>query len=155
MEYWKTPPSIKVYEALGAVADGRVNMTNKRSARVMSSDGSKWYDVSYNRDVNAIMANDNGSYWVGYLGYPAIAFLMVSGVLLYDELVAQSLKGIAWKEINQRTKNDFGKTMAEIFSGMSGENRARIEMFGEKVLQEIDRLRIGKLGKRVRPPREK
>ncbi len=154
MKYWKTPPVIKAYEALGAIADGRVQAIDRQSARVSSSDGTKEYGVSYDSGKNAIMANDNGSYWVGYLGYPSIAFLMTLGVLPYDEEVAQSLKGIAWKEINQKHKNDFDKTMEEIFSGMSLESRGRLEELGGRVLKKIEILKIGKLGKRKRPPRE-
>lgn len=154
MEYWKIPPVVKVYEALGAVADGRVEMIDDTHSKVVSSDGLKKYDVVWDRDANAIMANDNGSYWVGYLGYPSIAVLMENGVLPYDEVVGEMLKGITWKVINTRHKNDFEKTMGEIFLGMPGENRVRIGVFGEKVLKEIEKLGMGKLGKKTRPPRE-
>lgn len=168
MEFWKTPPIIKVYEALGAVADGRVlsplhledstpslRQGKKKETRVASSDGLKKYDVAWDSDTNTIMANDNGSYWMGYLGYPSIAFLMKEGVLPYDEAVGGLLKGIKWKEINTKHKNDFEKTKEEIFSGMLSENCARVKAFGEKVLKEIEKLGIGKLGKRTRPPKEK
>ena len=68
---WEHPPIIKIYEALGAVADNRVELS-ENTAKVFSSSGNKFYDVSYDRDSNSIMTNDNGSYWKGYLGYPAI-----------------------------------------------------------------------------------
>jgi len=154
MNTWNIPPVIKVYEALGALADGRLEMVDHCHARVASSDGSKCYDVAWDPNANAIMTNDNGSYWVGYLGYPAIAFLMDRGVLSYDEDTAQLLKGIAWKEINQKYKNDFEKTMEEIFSSLSTEKRTRIETFGERVLREIALHKVEKLGKRKRPPRK-
>ena len=70
---WKNPPKIKVYEALGCIADNRIEV-NENEAKVYSSSREKYYTVKYDR--NSIMSNDNGSYWVGYLGYPSIALLM-------------------------------------------------------------------------------
>lgn len=109
MTIWKQPPIIKVYEALGAVADGRIKVDGN-SAKVYSSSGNKFYTVSYDPTTSSIMCNDNGSYWAGYLGYPAIAFLLVKEVIPYDDSSAQILKDIKWKDINQDFKNDFSKT---------------------------------------------
>ena len=44
-ERWKMPPLIKIYEALGAIADGRVQLEGEEHATVLSSDRSKTYDV--------------------------------------------------------------------------------------------------------------
>ena len=109
MSIWKQPPIIKVYEALGCVADGRVHIEGD-SAKVYSSSGNKFYTVTYDPNTNAIMCNDNGSYWAGYLGYPAIAFLLKIGIIPYKIESANILKGIKWKDINQNFKNDFAKT---------------------------------------------
>jgi len=43
---WKHPPIIKIYEALGSVADGRVEVSGN-TAKVFSSSGNKFYVVSY------------------------------------------------------------------------------------------------------------
>lgn len=56
------------------------------------------------------MCNDNGSYWQGYLGYPAIAFLFSIGVIPYSPEHSLLLKDIKWKDINQDFKNDWDKT---------------------------------------------
>ena len=48
------------------------------------------------------------------MGYPAIAFLMTTGVLAFNKELAGRLKGIAWKRINTRNKNDFAKTEVDI-----------------------------------------
>jgi len=109
MSIWKLPPTIKVYEALGAIADNRI-VVEGNTAKVYSSSGNKYYDVVYNPDTTAIMCNDNGSYWAGYLGYPAIVFLLKIGVIPYNPDLANLLKDIAWKDINQNFKNDFAKT---------------------------------------------
>ena len=75
----------------------------ENTAKVYSSTRNKYYDVVYDPNNQAIMANDNGSYWKGYLGYPSIAFLMKIGVLSYDQNIGESLKDIAWKDINQKS----------------------------------------------------
>ncbi len=95
---WKTPPRIKVYEALGCIADERITY-DEDTARVRSSSGNKTYYVAFNEEKQAIMCNDNGSYWQGYFGYPAIAFLMIRGIIPYTSAFADNLAGIAWKDI--------------------------------------------------------
>ena len=95
---WKLPPKIKIYEALGCLADGRLKEINSQ-IRVYSSSGNKYYNVTYDQSKQAIMANDNGSYWQGYLGYPAIAYLMSVEELPFDQKFAEGLKDIAWKDI--------------------------------------------------------
>lgn len=148
---WLNPPIIKIYEALGAVADNRIEVSGN-SAKVYSSSGNKFYQVNYDPEANAIMANDNGSYWKGYLGYPAIAFLMIVKVLPYDEEIGSLLKNIAWKDINQKFKNDFDKTLEFILSSKSDDEINKIKNYVEKVDQEIKRLEFNLLGKKVLPP---
>jgi len=109
MTIWKQPPIIKVYEALGAIGDDRIHIEGS-SAKVYSSSGNKYYTVTYDPKSDSIMCNDNGSYWAGYLGYPAIAFLLKIGVISYEKKSANILKDIKWKDINQDFKNDFSKT---------------------------------------------
>lgn len=109
MPIWKQPPIIKIYEALGCLADQRIHVKDN-TAKVYSSSGNKFYTVTYDPSSNAIMCNDNGSYWAGYLGYPAIAFLLNIGLIPYQSQSANLLKDIKWKDINQRFKNDFAKT---------------------------------------------
>ena len=77
MAPWKLPPRAKVFEAFTAVADGRVRLTGPGSATVTSSGGDKTYDVEWSDDGRMVTANDNASYWQGYLGYPILAVLLV------------------------------------------------------------------------------
>lgn len=109
---WKMPPLIKVYEALGAIADGRVRIADERRAFVTSSDGSKTYTVEF--DGREVAANDNASYWQGYLGYPAIAMLIARGRLRPDPAATAALGGIPWKELNRRFRDDYARTLAEV-----------------------------------------
>ncbi|MGH7917413.1 MAG: hypothetical protein ACREQE_08080, partial [Candidatus Binataceae bacterium] len=67
-EAWKMPPIAKVYEALGALSDGRVQIESATHARVTSSAGDKVYEVESTTDGRTISSNDNASYWQGYLG---------------------------------------------------------------------------------------
>jgi hypothetical protein len=148
---WKEPPIIKIYEALGAVADGRV-MVGGTSAKVFSSSGNKFYTVTYDHAATAIMANDNGSYWKGYLGYPGIAYLLKAGILSYKDNLGQLLKGIHWKDLNQQFKNDFDKTTAHIFSKLDPIDQDNLKTYAEGVLQQIRSLNLQLLGKKQLPP---
>src|SRR5579863_8804745 len=113
---WKMPPLVKVYEALGAIGDGRVRIEDGRRATVTSSDGSKKYEVETSLDGREIASNDNASYWQGYLGYPAIAVLLARGFYRPPANVSDALAGIAWAELNRSFKRDYDKTIAEVES---------------------------------------
>lgn len=152
---WKMPGKIKIYEALGCVADVRVRLgASGNEAEVLSSSGNKSYVVKYDPKQNAIMCNDNGSFWQGYLGYPAIAYLMEVGVIEYDKKVAKMLDGIKWKDLNTKFKNDFNKTLGFILKqcAESGHDTKLIEQEVEKVLSQIIALDLGLLGKKIKPP---
>ncbi len=148
---WHTPPIIKVYEALGALADERVELASN-SAKVFSSSRNKYYEVHYDPETQAIMANDNGSYWKGYLGYPAIAYLLKCGVIAHDERAATLLQGIAWKDINQRYKNDFDKTLEHILSPMTEQDKQFLAEEAERILCDIETLALSHLGPKTKPP---
>jgi hypothetical protein len=111
---WEMPPLSKVYEALGAVGDGRVRILDDANAQVSSSEGDKTYTVFIAEGGRAIAADDNASRWQGYLGYPAIAVLLLRGILKAPANVSDALADIPWKEINRRNRNDYSKTLAEV-----------------------------------------
>ncbi|OGD61031.1 hypothetical protein A3A71_02220 [Candidatus Berkelbacteria bacterium RIFCSPLOWO2_01_FULL_50_28] len=150
---WKNPPVIKIYEALGAVADERLEI-NGDNAKVRSSSGGKFYDVVYEPETNSITSNDNGSYWRGYLGYPMIAFLMATKKLPYNERVAVSLKGVAWKDINTKFKNDFAKTEEFIRSEIAKRGGKLDELDGylSLTMAKINELELNKLKSTAKPP---
>lgn len=148
---WKNPPIIKIYEALGAVSDDRIEISGN-TAKVYSSSRNKFYDVNFDPEEKTIMTNDNGSYWKGYLGYPAIAFLIKTGTLSYDKKIANLLKDIAWKDVNQKFKNDFDKTLDYILSSKSDREKESLRNFVDKISDEIKNLSLGYLGKKALPP---
>lgn len=108
------PPLAKIYEALGALGDGRVQLEDERHASVLSSDRSKTYQVEISVDGREISSNDNASYWQGYLGYPAIAVMLKRGLCPLRVEVITALSGIPWKELNQRFRNDYSRTIEEV-----------------------------------------
>ena len=95
----RLPPRIKVLEALGSIADGRINVQDNE-AEVTSSTGERTYKVIV-RDDGRVYSTDNGTIYRGYVGYPIIALLMIKGKLPYDERIANALSGIPWKRLNE------------------------------------------------------
>lgn len=148
---WNIPPLIKIYEALGAVANERVHVKGD-TAKVYSSSGNKYYDVTYDAKQGAIMTNDNGSYWKGYLGYPAIALLLKKEILEYKGEVSQLFAGILWKDLNTKFKNDFEKTIGHIFNSFEESEQKQIETYAKELLASISNLDLKHLGKKQKPP---
>lgn len=152
---WKQPPVIKIYEALGTIGDKRIEV-NINQAKVYSSSGNKYYEVEYDPHANSISSNDNGSYWVGYLGYPAIAFLMNKKIVRFDKQLATVLKGFHWKDINSKYKNDFNKTQSYIDEQIVANNKdINIENFHKEIkniLDQVISLSINKLSSSKKPP---
>jgi hypothetical protein len=153
---WKMPPVVKVYEALGAIGDGRVRIEDGRRAIVTSSDGAKNYEVETSQDGREIASNDNASYWQGYLGYPAIAVLLERGFYRPPANVCDALAGIPWKELNRKFKNDYTKTIAEVERQLeqSGHDPDAVRSEADAVLDFLIKFRAVR-GKRTRPAEEK
>lgn len=152
--YWNTPPTIKIYEALGCIADERIIEENN-IVKVYSSSGNKYYTIEYDEKKNAIMSNDNGSYYIGYLGYPSIAYLMLNNTLSFNEEYAQALKGIHWKDLNTKYNNDYFLVEEYIHKEHLEKyniNIAEFRMLVERILEEIKKLNIKKLPFPSSPP---
>lgn len=157
---WKTPPIIKVYEAIGSLADGRlevatVDANGLHHAKVRSSSGNKFYEVNYDPSTKAIMTNDNGSYWQGYLGYPALCLLMHLGEISFDKSLLETFRSIHWKDINQKHKNNFEKTEIEVLeiAASRGFNSDKTKLLVNECYQQVKLLTLVHLGKRLRPPK--
>ena len=152
---WKMPPLIKVYEALGAIGDMRVNLSDESHATVVSSEGDKTYDVETSTDLRTISSNDNASFWQGYLGYPGIAVILKRGFFRLDQKATAALAGIPWKELNRRFKNDYRKTIAEIETRLNdaGNDPILVRNEAEAVLSALKELAPLR-GARRKPPTE-
>ena len=153
---WQMPPPIKVYEAVGAIGDGRVRAIDDAQNvwEVVSSDGAKNYRVEISADGREISSNDNASYWQGYLGYPAIAVLMARGKLHASAEATRMLAGIPWKELNRRFKNDYARTAAEVARIVAerGGDFDAIRAEAASILDALAALGLER-GARRRPPR--
>ncbi len=151
---WKPAPLIKIYEALGSIGDERYKIDGD-IVKVYSSSGNKYYDVEYSAKHHAITANDNGSYWAGYLGYPSIVLLLALGIVKYDPRLAVHLKGFAWKDINQQFHNDFERTQAYIDERVVEKYHINLEDFHtvlQRIQQQINDLELNKLEDGKKPP---
>ncbi len=134
---------------MGCIGDGRIKIEDD-SAVVVGSDGKRSYRVYWDGKLG-IYSTDNGSVYRGYLGYPAIAFLMLKGVLPFDEKLAEALKGIPWRELNEKYKSyrlteEYVREILE----ERGISWPYVDAFIERVMAEIKRLRPY----RIEPPME-
>lgn len=148
---WKDPPALKIFEALGALADGRVREDGPHAATVTSSDGAKRYTVAWDPATRTIASNDNASFWQGYPGYPALAFLMLRGELPFDRELAARLAGIEWKKLNAKLR-DHARVIAHVAEAR-GIDRAAAESFARQVLEAIRARPLLRPAKRPAPPR--
>jgi hypothetical protein len=153
---WKMPPLIKAYEAMGALGDGRVQIVDEHRTLVASSDASKTYEVETADANREISSNDNASYWQGYLGYPGIAALLARGLYKPRPEALDALRGIPWKELNRRFRNDYSKTLSEMTRLVCGQgyDPEAIRAEAEAVIDAVKKLAPYQ-GKRRRPPAER
>jgi len=152
-QIWKLPPLAKVYEALGAIGDGRVQLTDEMRAAVVSSSGDKTYTVELDSSAHQIASNDNASYWQGYLGYPAIAVLILRGLYQPRAEILRALAGVPWKELNTRYRNNYERTLADVLARAEtrGADPAAIRGEAAAVLEAL-RAYAPKRGRRLKPP---
>lgn len=134
MAKWDMPPLAKVYEALSAVADGRVRILSETSAEVLSSERDKTYTVKWSRDWRSVTSNDNATRWQGYIGYPIIAALLVAGRIAYDERLGATLAGVPWHALNKQYKRDYDAAVEHVLRELaergSDPNEIRAEAQG-------------------------
>ena len=109
---------LKRYEALGCVADGRIELwvldEDIITAKVTSSDGTKIYDVSYLQSDQMIMSNDNTSYRKEEFWYPALALLLFLDVLDYQDKYGTMLIDIPRKRLNTQNNNNRDITQYQV-----------------------------------------
>ncbi|MCH8519303.1 MAG: hypothetical protein LAT82_00945 [Nanoarchaeota archaeon] len=156
MSIWKNPPPIKIYEALGCIVDKRI-VEESGEIRVYSSSRNKYYVIEYDEKKHAIVSNDNGSYYVGYLGYPAIAYLMLKEKISYNQSYAYALKDILWKDLNVKFDNDYFLVEEYIYKYYLKKHNINIKefkLFVNQVLEEIKLLQLKKLQFLSPPPNQ-
>lgn len=87
------------------MADGRVKVVSDMEAEVMASEGDRVYRVFLDVENGLADSDDNGTRFRNYIGYPIIAFLMVKGLLMYEEKLGEGLKGLKWRSLNEKYKS--------------------------------------------------
>src|SRR5208283_3032616 len=114
------------------------------------------YAVETSADGREIASNDNASYWQSYVGYPAITVLLARGFYRPPANVTDALAGVAWKELNRKFRNNWGRTIAEVEKELAraGHDPDAVRSEAEAVLSFLRALRPVR-GKRSRPPAEK
>jgi hypothetical protein len=127
----KSPVS-KIYEALSALADGRVSEKDSSHFQVTSSDRSKAYTVVF--EENIITSNDNATVFQHYAGYPILAVLLFLGKLSLDASLLPFFRGIPWKVLNTKYKNKYDLSIQEAFGNDSEETKKRLFIEGERLL---------------------
>lgn len=158
---WKIPHIIKIYEALGCIADKRLEIISLEG-KVYSSSRGKCYSIIYEPNSNSIMCNDNSSYYISGLGYPAIAYLMKIGELDFSEEYSNALKGIHWKNLNSkfdRNKGigvpdyDFDAVIKEINLIIKKKeiNLIEFQNYIKRVLKQIKSKNLNMLGEKELP----
>jgi hypothetical protein len=137
------PPRIKVLEALGSIADGRVKLVGDKEAVVISSMGDRQYTVYVDAEKREAFSDDNGTKFRGYVGYPIIAVLMLKGVLPYDERFAKALAGLPWKELNERFKKyAVVENLVKEEARKKGVDRKELDAFVSSVLNRLAELQL-------------
>lgn len=144
----RLPPRIKVLEALGSIADGRIKIIGDHEAIVSSSTGERSYKVYLDVDKGVAYSDDNGTRYRGYIGYPIIAFLMLRGILPFDKMLADALKGIPWKTLNEKYKRyAVVEAIVKREAAKKGVTGRKLNAFVKEVMNRLARLEI-----RYQPP---
>ncbi len=151
---WKKPHISKVYEALTAIADNRIEI-NGNNAKCYSSSGEKVYDIKYDPKIGSIMSNDNAAFFTKTLSYPMIAYLMLIGRIPYEKSLLQIFKEIYWKNINQKFKNDYDKSIKYVLGEMkrNGEDVEFVRREVKKIYDFTCALQVKTFGALQRPPK--
>ena len=115
---WKQPHISKIYEALTAIADKRIELVGDDKARCYSSSRGKYYEVEFDLKTNSFMSNDNTAYYTESFSYPMVAVLLMTDQIDYDKQLLGILAGIFWKDINQKYKNDYDRAIGHVLSDL-------------------------------------
>lgn len=157
---WQPPHISKIYEALTAIADNRMELSeDKRTAKCFSSSKGKFYEIEYDKETRSIMSNDNTAFFKGEISYPMIAMLMLLGELPYTVELANYFINIPWKDLLQKHKkkgkNDYDAGVAEVLATLSEKeiDITPIKTEVEKIHKIALDLKLERLGKMRFPPK--
>jgi len=106
----------------------------------------KTYTIIYNPETNTITSNDNGSMNQGYIGYPAVAFLLKVGKISYNPEILPLLKGIQRSKLKYQVHKDHEATLRLLLGNLLQQevDVDRIVHEVEKIYQELEELKLHK-----------
>ena len=154
--YWKKPHISRVYEALTALADGRIELVGN-GARCFSKSGEKVFDIKYDPNIGSIMSNDNVAYFAHSISYPMIGYLLLSGRVQFDRKLLELLPNIYWEDIFQKYKNDYDKSLKFVMIELKNNGDDVDYISGEvrKVYDIICGMKIKTFGELQKPNRSR
>jgi hypothetical protein len=144
-DYWQVPQIEKVYEAITVLADKRLEMNaDGLSGKVYSSRGDKYYIVAFDPVRRAIKSDDNQARFQGKLSYPMMALLMKVGELKYSDKLLTPLRGVVWKDLNTKHKNDYAAAVAEVLQNLKDEgvNTEEVEKGVQTIYAQVKELKL-------------
>lgn len=150
-DYWQVSQIEKVYEAITVLADDRLKMNEDGlSGKVHSSRGDKYYSVAFDPVRRAIKSDDNQARFQGKLSYPMIALLMKIGEIKHSEILLSPLRGVVWKDLNTKHKNDYAAAVAEVMQKLKDEgvNTEEIENGVQAIYAQVKELKLLKFSVR-------
>jgi hypothetical protein len=155
MAKWKSPPKVKIYEAFSVVADKRYELLSETQAKIHSSNSKKTYLIEWAGSYPLYMtANDNGTYWKSYLGYPMVAILMSQGKIKYNPKIAGLFSSIDWNALNKEYNNDYEAAVEYLLDSMKDKiDISAIRNEVDAIHKQITDLSVHRLNKRRTPPR--
>ncbi len=152
MKFWKKPKDEHiVYEALTAIADNRIELS-KESAKCYSSSRNKFYTLEYDLDKILMMSDDNMAYYRDEVSYPMLAVLLESNLIPFNKDLLANFKGIPWKDINQKNKNDYMKSVSEFLENCK--EKEEVEKEAKTIFAKLLDIEIGVLGSKKIPSKE-
>ncbi len=151
---WKNPHISRIYEALTAIADNRIEINGNR-AKCYEFGNDRVYDIQYDPVNGSVMSNDNAAFYTYSLSYPIIAYLMSIGKIPYQKKLLEIFKNVCWKDINQHFKNNYDKSIRFVLEGFKkeGQDIDFIKMEIKGIYDFTCNLQIKTLGKLQRPIR--
>lgn len=140
-----------IYEAFSALVDNRFEIVDEKTAHCYSTSRNKFYIVTFDfAEITKpkIMSNDKMAFFMNEVSYPMIALLFEKGILEFDRNLLSYFKDIRWKDINQKNKNDYMKSVSEVLDGIEqeGGDRKYIESHVSDIFKKVCALKIELLG---------
>lgn len=145
---YKNPIKEKLLEALSVLADDRIEYTGDRSAKVFSSDRSKFYTLAWSEGFSSFYSDDNASKWQGTLGYPIVAVLLDREMLTPAPVPASNLSDVNWNAVNKQFKRDYTAAADSVMSErVTKEEASLLKEWATNGVDEIRSLGIKKAKK--------